>query len=637
MISNNANRREAPSWELCVEMLASLPSADQALREQRLGVLLRSQNPGIHRRTLAISAVVMSDDEVVSLLRQPADDVLRNAGLEILKLRGRPGLPLAIKLLDDDDSDVALQAVLAVQAIGDPTALQHVRRILRSRDPNVVHAALAAIGHLGDGRVVDDLIPHLDGDDWSQMAAIQSLGELRSGKALEPLGRLLGNLVAGPLAAEAIARIGGAQALTMLSKHWLEQRADLGGMMPLALLAHVAEGVDAAPELEEGLREALVECLGDDDETERAAAATCILTLGPGIGDLKAVEVLTRARTGSFELPTCLASRTDLISELLRRTDPGCGWGWQLVAVYPKGVGVQELARALPANLEPPTLGVIISALEKVADPEVATLATEMFFRVRPQYRHELAPVLRRWNASVEDLVAMRDDVRTEERVVLAGLLDRGFDEVVPAVAGLANSERVKAVEQLLSRPDVLIRLPWRDWLAEDFDVYCPLLAEVVSTARLYDLAGLIREVLRERAELPLIRAVGALEDSESAAILIGHLSNSSQLVRVTILDALGNVGGPEAREVLRRHAAAAVGIESQVALAGLARCATDEELGFFRGLAVSPVKEVRQQCAETLARFPMPENLSVLLALAADPEGGVARCAMRALEMDGT
>ena len=103
-------RREPPNREQCIELLGDLPTMDEAARGAAVSALLRSSLSGIRERAVAIASATVKDAEVESFLRKGADDMLRNAGLEILKRRGRKGLSLAINLLDDPEARLLVTA-----------------------------------------------------------------------------------------------------------------------------------------------------------------------------------------------------------------------------------------------------------------------------------------------------------------------------------------------------------------------------------------------------------------------------------------------------------------------------------------------------------------------------------------------
>src|SRR5258708_34775477 len=109
----------------------------------------------------------------------------------MLKVRGTRSCRRAVRLLADPESDVVLQAVLLLDHLRDPRALEPLRAVLGHGDLNVAQAAILAIGRLGDGRSLPDLLPFLDADPWLQMAAVQALGDPRSRRALADPARML--------------------------------------------------------------------------------------------------------------------------------------------------------------------------------------------------------------------------------------------------------------------------------------------------------------------------------------------------------------------------------------------------------------------------------------------------------------
>ena len=153
-----------PSWEECMELLERLPGLPLESRIESIERLVRNPSPGIRERALRLGAAVLSDDQLTQYLRNDPDAVLRNAGLEIFKLRGSRSFPLAVKLLRDPDPDVALQAVLILDHLRDPRALPPLRALLDHPDPNIVQAVILAIGKLGDARSVPDLLQFLTAD-----------------------------------------------------------------------------------------------------------------------------------------------------------------------------------------------------------------------------------------------------------------------------------------------------------------------------------------------------------------------------------------------------------------------------------------------------------------------------------------
>ena len=335
MNSMDTPQIQEPTWDECMALLAELPGMALDERTNVIEKLLRNSSPGIRERALRMGVATIPDESLVAFLRDDEDAVLRNAALEILKKRGTRSFTLAVELLRDEDDDVALQGILILDHIKDPRAVEPLRSTLHNENANLAQAAIVAIGHLGDGRSISDLLPFLKGDLWLQVAAVQALGDLRSPQAIEPLSGLLTDLLVGPLAAEAIAQIGGPGALAELSLHWLKYQHELDPETNLGLLAHVLEGLQETPPESEELRASLANRLRDPYRQVRESAARCLLALGPGPEDAEALNLLSGIAPDPEVLPSCLARRRDLIDALLERPGIFRSWGFLLSSHYP--------------------------------------------------------------------------------------------------------------------------------------------------------------------------------------------------------------------------------------------------------------------------------------------------------------
>ena len=112
----------------------------------------------------------LSDDDLVTMLREPADAAVRNVGLERLVERGQRVVPMLVSLLSDRDADVVLQATRALDRIRDHRAAEGLVRVLDHPNPNVVQSAIVALGHVGSRAVVGRLLRFLHGDSgWSAL------------------------------------------------------------------------------------------------------------------------------------------------------------------------------------------------------------------------------------------------------------------------------------------------------------------------------------------------------------------------------------------------------------------------------------------------------------------------------------
>ena len=634
MTESTPKKAPEPTWEECMTLLDRLPSLPTEERVEAIERLIRNASPVIRERALRTGAAVVSDERLESYLREDADDVIRNAGLEMLKMRGSRGLPLAVRLLRDGDADVVLQSVLALGHVHDLRALEPLRSALNHDDLNVQAAAIEAVGKLGDSRAIPDLLPHLEGDPWVQMATVQALGELRSPAAVSPLGKLLTDLMVGPIAAEALARTGGRKAFRYLSRHWLrfQEETDPETMVPL--LAHVLEGLPSTPRAQEELRDSMREQMDGESAEIRAAAARCLLALGSGEEDQAALDILSDGQSDPAVLPACLVQRKDLVPLLVSRPGKTRAWGFLLAARHARAVPVKPLASALIEEVPPPDLLTPVQkALTKIQSPTLADALLETYLQAAPDYRSALGPIMSTHREHLEKAIEKRTDLDREARWVLKAQLGLDLEALEREIVSLDDDEtRRRVVEQLSDRTDLVARLPWKTWLAKDPEAYGPLAAKVAAEAGVRELIPHLREQLASHPMPDLIRAVGELGDRDSVVILLDILADGPDNLTPLVLESLGRIGGPEARNAIR-GAILEDRCEPRIAYRALSLCAIEEDDALFRRAVGHADWYVRLACAEVLGRFVRPENLAALSQLAADPVGIVSQRALAFLE----
>ncbi|MDY7095108.1 MAG: HEAT repeat domain-containing protein [Acidobacteriota bacterium] len=622
------------TWDECIQLLDQLPSMPLEQRVEAITRLIRNPSPGIRSRALRMGAAALSDDVLTSYLRDDADGVLRNAGLEMLKMRGSRGFTLAVELLRDPDDDVVLQAVLVLDHLKDPRALEPLRAQLRHSDPNVVQAVIVAIGHLGDARTIPDMLPFLEGDSWLQVAAVEALGDIRSPVAVPHLAKLLTDLMMGPLAAEALARIGGFDAFKRLAEHWLRFEQDLDAETMLGLLAHVLEGLPRFPPDVAGLRGSLSLYLHDTGAV-RVPAARALLALGPGEQDDEALDLLVDAHLEPLLLPTCLSQRKDLIAKLLHAEDQRRAWGLLLAGRFPQDTPVDILVEALHKPMDAGWLELVVGTLSKVQHRDVAEALLALYRSLPVSSRASLAPVLSSHKEALRELIDGQEGLRESTQIVLAALLGRDPETTAAAIQELDHQDRLAALAQLTDQSKVMGILPWESWLEEAPADYGPLAAEVAVESGQRQLVPALRELLGEHTSPALIRAMGELGDRQSVDKLLVLLEEDSSY-RPLVLESLGRIGGPRVREALREVAEGDEEGVARIAYKALSLCATTEDDGFFREAVAHHDWYVRLACAEVLGRFQRPKNLAALVQLASDPVTIVAQRAMALLEPEG-
>ena len=629
---------QAPSWDECVEILERLPAMPLDTRFEALERLVRNPSPGIREQALRIGASVLPDSRLTEYLREPADAALRNAGSEILKLRGGRSLPLVIRLLQDPDPDVALQAVLILDRLRDPRALEPLHAVLGHPDPNVLQEAIVAVGHLGDARSIPYLLPFLSSDLWVQMAAVQALGDLRSPEAVPHLADRLTDPLVGSLAAEALARVGGEPAFHALAFCWPAGGVEIDDETMLGLLAHVLEGVPRPEEigpLPRGFREALSARLHDRSAEARTAAARCLLALGASPWDGAAIEVLAGSRPAPSLRPAALARRQDLIPALLAAAGEPRAWGLQLAAGFPEQVPAAAFLAAVREAAERlESLPHLLQALQKVSVPGLGKALLDLYLELAAGSRDLLVPALGTQGDEVRSALDARTDIDDADRLVLEALLGKPMKEVAQAILDIDPSSRPGVISRLMRIEGLVTLLPWDDWLEEAPELYSALAAEAAVRCGLAEMLPGLRARAAVMPSVPLIRALGALGDREAVPVLAACLEAAEDL-RGTVLESLGRIGGPEARAVLS-SAVLSLGAsaEARTAFRALAACAGPGDDVLFRAAAVHPDWQVRLVAADVLGRIRSPESSIALTRLAADPVPAVSHRALAALEI---
>jgi len=596
-----------------------MSSLETGERRELLLTMIRAGSGELRERALRIGSETLPESTLVEFLREEADDVVRNAGLEMLKLRGRRSFATAIALLADPDDDVVLQAVLLLDATGDPRAWPHLRPLLRRPDPNITQAVITAAGRLGSRSAAEDLVPFLSADLWLQMAALAALGQLRSREAVRPIAALLNDPCLGEMAAESLARIGGTAAARALAEHWMATENESAAAQWLPLLAQAlveTEGPLRAPQL----RRMLQRYLTAENHAVAVSAAEALLSLGPGDEDGRALDLVIRSSGANEPLPPCLARRGDLTEWLLTSKAPGVEWGYEL---YRRDAGsvADDVVRRIIIEQPPFDPDLLAAIVPRIDD--VRTLIA-LHLRVAAS-REAVAPMLLKRSVEVRALLAGLGDIDQTRRLLLMDAAGCAPAEIVAGIAALEVEERVNAVGQLTSR-SVITRLPWREWIDSDRATFARLLGDVVAQRRVRDLMPLIRRELESDPIPPLVTCAGVMRDRASLPLIIGALSRCEPAARADIFDAIGAIGGTNARKVLHRFATCGDRAAERLATRALAQHVTVHDGRLLRQLAASPDWAIRFHAAEALGQFPEAENLATLTALAADPAAVVAR-----------
>ena len=612
-------------------LLEALPGLPHGDRRAAVEHLIHNSSPAVREPAVRMGAALLTDDTLAGYLREEADDVLRNAGLEMLKLRGSKAVELGMSLLHDRDSDVVLQVVVLLDHLKDPRALEPIRGVLHHPNANVVQAAVMAIGHLGHAASGEDIIPFLTGEPWFQVAAIQSLGNLRAPNGIDPLAALLDDPMVGTFAAEALMWIGGPKSFGHLARYWLDDRAE--GNKPIEFLAYVLEGLIEPATAVDGLRAAIAAKMDYTDDNVGLAAARSLLVLGAGEEDEEALRILAGSTSDGTTLPACLTRRADLIGPLIAERGVRRSWGFLLAARYPDEVPLSQLSAALASSTGHEQLTAIAEALSKIESSELGAALLNFYLGLPRDALPGWGPLLYQHAASVRTAMERRSDLPDDTRSVLSAILQDSPDDVAEAILGLPPHPRMEALSQIANRTEVLRKLPWIEWLKEDLDLYSGMAATVATRANLERHISEIRQLLAETPTRDLIRMVANLEDEESVPTLVELMDRSDVALQPFLIGALGSIGGSQARQTLRAVAGSGGPRWGRLAYKALSLCATKEETPFFREAIGHEDWYVRLACVEVLGETGRAEDAQLLTQLAADPVGLVAHRARAKLE----
>lgn len=619
-------------------LLDSFPAASLEQRKEMFEALVRDPSPEIRTQILRIGATILPDDRLVEFLRRDDDAVLRNAGLEILKLRGQRAVDLALSLLDDPDEDVVLQAILILDAARDPRALEPLRRMLGHEDLNLCQAAITAVGHLGSADALDDLLPFLDRKPWLRLAAVEALGQLRSPAAVGPLSEQLTDLMVGDSAAEALARIGGPTAFDALAEHWLRFHDELDPAELLEYLAHVAEGLAPPPPSPPGFADSLKSPLLGDNGRASLAAARLVLATGREPLQEEALARLAQTPQDAATLPAALRHRADLTEPLLERGGVYATWGLLLAAHSPGPTDEDVLVRAVQ-GLEADGLATLLTALGALLRLESERLDRALLgFALRlPTYQlAQMGSALSEARERILRQLEVDTPAHRVQELILRAELGQEGEAWRRTLLDLPPEHRLAVVEVLGHGHDLVLELPWARWLRDEPDRYAAAAAEAARHGGFTEMLPDLRHCLSRRPAAEIVRCLGELRDEEGVELLEKLLESRPDLAPV-ILDSLGRIGGDAARRVLRRQLDEAAGHREDLlrpAFRALSRCAVAGDEDRFRQATAHPDWHVRLAAAEALGRFGQEEaNRTHLARLAADPVPVVAQQALATLE----
>lgn len=514
-------------------------AAPEAITALLSSVVANHQNPSLLNSALQVLA--SSDVDTVSplleLLQGPDSNLRMQAALALGEQGDARATPALIEALNDEDTNVRYHAIEALGKIKAADAVDALLEIAESRGFFLGFVALDALRKIGDARVAPRMVQLLD-DDLLRKPAIGLLGQLGDESAVAPLTALL---TTPDAPTEAIA-----EALATLSDRYEEQYGEG------AYIADLTSG-EISPTGVQNLLEALE---APDQEHLRSIALVLgwlkksgvdrALTRLMGRADLRdeIIDALVRHGSTTVDLLISQLSAEDLevrrsaVVALGRISDQSATSA--LVNTLPEESLAIDAANALArigdpeaadgllnliGNDDASTRQAAVSALNSLALPAMSKRIIPLLHDPDPNIRESAAKIAGYfgYRESTDDLLKLsRDPVERVRCAVIEHLPfvedERAFEVLVSALREETPNVRAAAARALgnMDAPQVVSHL----------------------------IKGLADEDVWVRYFSA--RALGRLRSDDSVDALASVVEKDKfNHVRIAALDSLGQIGGP--------------------------------------------------------------------------------------------
>ena len=152
-----------------------------------------------------------------------ANSALRTACIDALKQKGPSAVPALRKGTVSEDPDVVLFTLQILGAMPEEEVAPILLEFISHPDLNIAQAAVESLGDLKCRRAVEPLLQLLEGELWLGFAAILSLGRIGDTRATLELLKLTGDESLGTTALEALGRIGDPSAVEPLCRELVRE------------------------------------------------------------------------------------------------------------------------------------------------------------------------------------------------------------------------------------------------------------------------------------------------------------------------------------------------------------------------------------------------------------------------------
>ena len=626
---------------------------------ERLFEALSDPDRLVRDTAVRLAARALSTARLLSGLSSQENAALRTACISALKLQGARAVPAIRQKLESRDQDAVMFCLQVLEAMPPEDAVPLLIPFLTHPNANLAQAAVDSLGGLRSAKAVPSLIALLGGDVWLALAAVLALGRIGDARATMDLLRLLEDDFLCTAALEALEKIADPTAVAPLCERFVaEERpverdallralgsslaADGGrtGPRPAPRTAELLRREDVETYLREALRSDVAELQAAAGSVVRAFA---LRRLYPGLlehldqepYDGPTVPFLTALPEGDGAEETLRAAatheRVGVRSAAMRilgaRTEP---WGAELVYerledAEPRVVG--DAIRALARRWPP---GAFERLLPFLHHPEetVSSRALEALSAAAPE--EDLARLV----ALVETTPPggeLLDYIDLSRRLSGSRFVSAWLGRLENAPADLLKA----LLRALGSVRDERVVEPLRGFLDHPASQVRVLSIEALGRPE-YTGAGpdLHRRLLVDReCTYHLARALGRLRHQPAAEDLIGLYAEAPALDKVAILEALGAMQTPAAERFLKVELESMDRERQRAAAVALSRNFREGNLAVFVRLARSQDWALRNTAAWALGEIGGEEARTALGSLVADSQEVVARTARAAIE----
>lgn len=620
---------------------------------------LTDPDPIVRETAIEIGAAKLPAAKLLSGVGSEGNSVLRTASIEAMRKKGAPALPALRKGLQAEDQDIVLFSVQILGSMPEEEAVPLLLPFLKHDNLNIAQAAVDSLADLRSTRAVGPLLEMLGGDLWLRFAAILALGRIGDPRATLDLLGLIDDESLGSTVLEAIGRIGDPSALGRLSRALAhEDRYPPRDIILVAIgdcLRPPGSRIGALPRdvmakfEHESFQRYIREAVRGPKPPLRAAANRFVQALGLQLLFPELIEHLEdetlAAETVLFYAGLPLAQGAEAILE---------------AAITHENPGIRAAAlRVLGLRSEPWCDPLLIARLSDT-DPEVLSAAVRALARRSPAgVFQKIVPLLFHENESVrtralESLPALahHDDVESIRRLILAS---RSQEELVTYVELSRRLERLAFTDLWLdllpgASSDllrVLIRALGDGAGKEVTPHLLPYLDHPSSAIRTLAIESLSqsgesaelgpefhRRLLTDReCTYYLVRALGRLRYAPVEDDLEALYEKAAPLEKIAILEAVGAMETPAAARFLKAELEAKDRERRRAAAASLARHFREGNFALFVKLSRSEDWALRNTAAWALGETKNAEARPLLKRMTEDPEDVVSRTARSALE----